>query len=97
LVDILLDLQRQVDVNGKMNIVNVDRSDVLDGAMRAFKRKSFCPCNLLSVRFAGEDGIDNGGLTREFLRLAVKAVKNLSIFTGEDSCKNLTLDYRGTL
>jgi len=97
LTDILQELQLQIDINGNKNVVNVDRADILDGAFRAFARKTFNPCRLLTVRFAGEDGIDSGGLTREFLRLAVRAVQQLPIFSGGDRTKNLTLDYIGML
>jgi len=75
----------------------VDRQDVLDGEFRAFKRKAFKPERQLNVRFSGEDGVNNGGLTREFLQLAMKALSQLSIFTGgrADRGYNLSLDYKG--
>jgi hypothetical protein len=52
---------------------------------------------LLSVRFAGEDGVDSGGLTREFLRLAMQAIKSSALFHGEDNGKFVRLDYSGII
>lgn len=97
LVTLLTKLRTAVDTNGCKNIVNVDRGDVLDGGIRAFRRKTFKPEKLLSVRFSGEDGVDNGGLRREFMQLAVTAVSNLSIFSSTEMNrgKNLALDYKG--
>jgi len=93
--ELLVNLASVVDLCGMKNIVNVNRDDMLDGAFRAFARKSFDPSKLLNVRFTGEDGIDNGGLTREFLRLAVTAIGSSSIFTGSGYSKNIQLDYKG--
>jgi hypothetical protein len=75
-----------------VNVVNVDRENVLDGGLRGFNRKSFDPCFRLNVRFSGEDGIDNGGLTREFMHLALIQLKDLAIFGGPENSKFLTLD-----
>jgi len=79
------------------NLINVDRNDVLDGGFRGFKRKSFNPHQLLSVKFSGENGIDTGGLTREFLPLAMREIKKQSIFHGSENALNLSMDYRGNL
>lgn len=96
LTDLLNQLSACVDTDGRGNIVNVTRGNVLDGGFRAFSRNNFDPKCKLNVRFAGEDGIDNGGLTREFLRLAVSAIKNSSLFCGPEDCRNLNLDYVGS-
>lgn len=95
--DILVRLASVIDGDGLKNIVNVAREDVLDGGFRGFKRKSFNACHLLSVRFSGEDGIDTGGLTREFLRLSLSAIQKLSIFCGPVNSRNLSLDYKGNI
>jgi len=95
--DILTRLSTLVDAEGRHNIINVDRADILDGAFRGFMKPTFNPSRLLNVRFAGEDGIDSGGLTREFLRLAVSALKNSRIFTGNENACNIALDYKGML
>ncbi len=56
----------------KKNMLNVYRENVVEGAETCFKRKSFDPALKLSVQFGDEDGIDHGGPTREFMRLAMK-------------------------
>ena len=77
----------------KKNVVNVDRDDILEGGIRAFQRNSFKPNLALSVRFAAEDGIDSGGLMREFMRLAMKAIQQYRIFEGDENKRLLALDY----
>lgn len=57
------------DVDGLSNIVNIDRENVLEGGMRAFRRRTFDCRNRLSVRFSAEDGTDTGRrveITRKF-------------------------------
>jgi len=73
----------------------VDRYDVLEGGLRAFKRSTFNPKALLSVKFSAEDGVDNGGPTKEFLTLALKEIQQMSIFEGEQNNKLLAMDYNG--
>jgi hypothetical protein len=65
---------------------------VLDGALRGFARVSFDSWKQLSVKFAGEDGIDDGGLTREFLRLLMRAVQEMPLFQGNTNSKMIVLD-----
>ena len=83
-------------MEGLKNVVNVAREDVLDGGYRAFCRTSFNARRKLSVRFSGEDGVDSGGPTREFLRLAMYALKESSLFVGPAKAKTVSLDYKGT-
>lgn len=54
--------------------MNVVRDNVLEGGFRAFSRKTFDPLTPLSVKFVGEMGIDNGGLTAELSRLIMSAI-----------------------
>jgi len=93
--EILTRLQSNINLDGQKNFVNADRDDILDGGFRAFKRKTFDDRRPLSVLFAGEDGIDTGGLRRDFMRLAISAVKNLPIFSGSENSKFIALDYKG--
>ena len=81
---------------GKANIVNVMRDDVLDGGLRAFKRQNFNPNNKLNVRFIGEQAIDNGGPTKEFLRLALREVER-RFFDGPPTNKTLVLNSAGEI
>ncbi|XP_055957649.1 uncharacterized protein LOC130013123 [Patella vulgata] len=53
------------------------------GARCAFNRKSFKVERMLSVKFAGEYGMDDGGPRREFMRLALREIKDC-IFEGEE-------------
>jgi hypothetical protein len=94
--DIIHDLSSQVDPDGKKNIVNVDRNYVWESAIRTFSRKTFVDKHMLTVRFSGEDGVDSGGLTREYLRLVFKEIRALSLFTGKENSKLLRFDYKGT-
>ncbi|KAL3882056.1 hypothetical protein ACJMK2_028431 [Sinanodonta woodiana] len=93
LVEILSKLESRV-ITSRKNVVNVHRDNVLDGGFRAFGRKSFDIWHELDVKFSGEDGIDSGGPQREFMRLALKAIKELPIFSGPDHAKMLVLDYK---
>ena len=97
LYEILLGMSTCINVDEKKNIVNVTRHDILDGGYRAFLRKSFNPNHLLSVKFAGEQGMDTGGPTREFLSLAMKEIFNSGLFEGESNAKYLTLSATGNI
>ena len=96
--EILKRLYDTVDDDLTKIIVNVDRDDVLDGGFRAFKRKQFNIRTPLHVRFSFETGIDNGGLTREFLRLALKSMATCNkLFYGNDLSNFISMDYKGEL
>ena len=86
----------------KVNLFNVNRRRLLDGATRAITRKSFQEDGRISVKFSDDIGksegaIDAGGPTREFLRLAVAAAVNSSIFEGSDTNKCLAKCKTGSL
>lgn len=81
---------------------NISRSNVLDGALRGFKRGSYQPQNGIMVRFSDdlgftEEAVDLGGPKREFLRLLIQALSTSSMFEGEEGKKNLTIDSIGRL
>lgn len=82
------------------NMINVCRENIMDGAMRAFARRSFNPEAKLSVVFMddfmqAEGSVDEGGPTREFFRLLMMALKDGTLFTGPQNSKNLSLDSHG--
>ena len=54
-------------MDGRRNVVNVTRDDVLDGARRGFRRTKFNDNCVLSVKFSGEARIDDGEPSREIL------------------------------
>lgn len=93
---LVLNKSRILIDDGK-NIVNVYRDCVLDGGLRAFNKSSFNIWKPLDVKFAGEEGIDSGGIQREFMRLALRELKNLAIFAGDCNTKSLSLDYGSKL
>ena len=96
--DTLKSLRCNLELEGKRNIVNVTRgTSFLPLAIKGFQRKSFNHKAPLSVKFGGEDGIDNGGLTREFMRLLLPKLRDSSMFTGPDDSRALALDAKGVL
>lgn len=84
------------------NMINVCRENIMDGAIRAFARRSFNPESKLSVIFMddfmqAEGSVDEGGPTREFFRLLMMALKDSTLFTGPQNSKNLSLDSHDLL
>jgi Ubiquitin-protein ligase len=73
-------LQRSEEWNTLPSIV-VNRNDILGSAIRAVSRKTFSFKKPLTVTFAGEEAVDTGGPKREFLRLLMKEVSNMNIFS----------------
>lgn len=96
-MDIISNLRQIVDNSGRRNVVNVIRSEVLDGALRAVQRTSFNEAHNLDVHFIGEQGIDEGGLTREFMHLCMKAMKEADIFTDTVNGKAFIMNCRGKI
>lgn len=60
----------------------VSRKAILQSTLRAIQRKTFSFCRPLVVTFAGEEGVDEGGPKREFLRLLMVALRQSSVFQG---------------
>lgn len=92
--DIVKYLEGAVDDDLPPNVINVSRYNLLKQAHKSFKKESFQDTACLSIRFSGEDGIDNGGLSREFMSIAMQEIADQSIFYGENS-KDLILDFAG--
>lgn len=79
------------------NQINVCRDNVLLCSLRAFKRRFFNPEAKLDVVFVDEDdngegAVDEGGPTREYLRLLMRAVHQSKIFEGHEKDRQLSLD-----
>ena len=74
-----MELKDEIDVDA-VTYFNINRQNVLDGAIRALKRRSFNVKARIDINFSdiltglSEDGIDAGGPTREFLRLLMDAI-----------------------
>lgn len=81
---------------------NIIRRNVWDGASRAMGRSNFSPEKKIDVKFTDDYGIsegavDNGGPTREFLRLCLHEIKDkIGIFEGPPNAKVLTCNSKGT-
>lgn len=69
-------------------------------SLRAFKRRRFNPEAKLDIVFVdaeenGEGAVDEGGPTREYLRLLMRAIQQSSIFQGHKKDRSLALDTQG--
>lgn len=42
-----------------------------------------------------EGAVDEGGPSREYFRLLMKAIQHAKIFEGSEQCRQLTLDTHG--
>ena len=63
------------------NII-ISRKSVFLSTQRAIGRKRFTFFRPVVVAFAGEEAVDDGGPTREFFRLLMHEISELSIFQG---------------
>ena len=83
------------DYDASKNIVNIARSDIMNGALRAFGKKNFNEHTSLDVKFVGEACIDDGSPSREFLSLITKEIRDSPLFHGLDSEKFLQAHAKG--
>ncbi|KAL0965892.1 hypothetical protein UPYG_G00287310 [Umbra pygmaea] len=94
--EILLELGKNINYNLSCRF-NINRNSVLDGAFRAFGRKSYDPFKRISVKFSDEtgnleEGVDLGGPRRELLSLLMEEIEHSPMLAGPDGQKNLALD-----
>lgn len=80
---------------------NINRSAVWEGAIRGFKRLSYEPNLMMSVKFSddmgkNEEGVDLGGPRREFLRLLMESFAKSPMFEGKENSKNFALNSIAT-
>ena len=97
LKDIMECLEKNIDNDLPPNLINVSRFNLWKQGQKAFRADTFVDAARLSVRFLGEVSVDNGGLSREFMSMAVQNISELPIF-GEDTTsggKYIRLDYAG--
>lgn len=99
---ILKKLQSKIDGNicPTANQINVFRENILQCSLQAVKRRRFNPQAKLDVVFVdaeenGEGAIDEGGPTREYLRLLMRAIHQSNVFQGHEKDRSLALDTRG--
>ena len=95
-------VQRPVQLSNApaSNNINVLRECVIEGARRAINRRKFDPLKKIRVAFIDADGneegsIDNGGPTREFLRLLMQKVMESTCFEGPPDARELALSTKG--
>ncbi|XP_078029666.1 G2/M phase-specific E3 ubiquitin-protein ligase-like [Epinephelus lanceolatus] len=94
--EVLLNLASQIDSNQRCRF-SINRSSVLDGALRGFRRMSYNPRYQMCIKFSDdlgmdEEAVDLGGPRREFLRLLMEALALSPMFEGRDGKLNLALD-----
>ncbi|RXN22005.1 G2 M phase-specific E3 ubiquitin- ligase-like protein [Labeo rohita] len=96
---ILKKLQSKIDGNicPTANQINVFRENILHCSLQAIKRRRFNPQAKLDVVFVdadenGEGAIDEGGPTREYLRLLMRSVHQSNVFQGNEKDRSLALD-----
>ena len=75
--------------------------NVMECSLRAFGRRRFDPKQKISVVFVDnasvrEGSTDDGGPTREYLRLLMKEVHNSHLFEGPDTGRSVALISHGT-
>lgn len=97
--EILSELASVID-RSSVSRFNINRNNILDGAFRGFRRKSFHPSKCITVKFADDDGtfeeaVDLGGPRREFFRLLLHALEQSPVFKGMEGQRNLALDSKG--
>nr|XP_055034496.1 G2/M phase-specific E3 ubiquitin-protein ligase-like [Misgurnus anguillicaudatus] len=96
--EIIAELALAID-HKKVSRFNISRSDIWDGAVRGFRRNTYSDNNDMFIKFnddAGsfEEGLDTGGLTREFLTLLMGHVRNRPIFDGPPESRYLVYNSR---
>lgn len=93
MVEILKEFSEKNLKEDVYSMVNVRRSAIWEDSSRHMERKRFGA--ILSVRFAGEEGIDAGGPCREYFRLVMKALSESPIFEGPQTSRVLLVNSAG--
>ncbi|XP_032402207.1 G2/M phase-specific E3 ubiquitin-protein ligase-like [Xiphophorus hellerii] len=96
---ILAKLYSKVDMtfSPTSNQINVCRDRILECSLHAFRRRRFDPAAKLDVIFVDEEdnaegAVDEGGPTREYLRLLMRAIHQSNVFEGHENDRHLALD-----
>ncbi|XP_041070757.1 G2/M phase-specific E3 ubiquitin-protein ligase isoform X4 [Carcharodon carcharias] len=98
LTDILKDLRSQIKLN-VISRINVDRTNVWEGALREMRRKTFSPSSTICVQFSDDArkppvAVDLGNPCHEFFCLLMHHLENSVLFEGSATSKNMTLNSR---
>ncbi|XP_016099228.1 uncharacterized protein [Sinocyclocheilus grahami] len=96
---ILKKLLSKVDENlcPTVNQINICRENILQCSLQAFKRRRFNPEAKLDIVFVdaeqkGEGAVDEGGPSREYMRLLMRAIHQSKISQGHEKDRSLALD-----
>ncbi|XP_015259137.1 PREDICTED: G2/M phase-specific E3 ubiquitin-protein ligase-like isoform X2 [Cyprinodon variegatus] len=96
---ILAKLYSKVDMTScpTSNQINVCRDRILECSLHAFRRRRFDPAAKLDVVFVDEEdtaegAVDEGGPTREYLRLLMRAIHQSNVFEGHENDRHLALN-----
>ncbi|XP_027892549.1 uncharacterized protein LOC114156365 isoform X3 [Xiphophorus couchianus] len=99
---ILAKLYSKVDMtfSPTSNQINVCRDRILEWSLHAFRRRRFDPAAKLNVIFVDEEdnaegAVSEGGPTREYLRLLMRAIHQSNVFEGHENDRHLALDTSG--
>lgn len=70
----------------------MSRDRIFHGSVQAFKRRQFDPAAKLDIVFVDNEGVsegavDEGGPSREYFRLLMKAIQQSKIFEGPEQKK----------
>ncbi|KAH3880928.1 hypothetical protein DPMN_004850 [Dreissena polymorpha] len=85
--EIMKQFQMETVTSDTIFKILVQRSRVLETALKGLDRKSINFKSKLYIKFSGEMGEDAGGPRQEFFRLAMQNLKSSRYFEGSDCCK----------
>lgn len=96
---ILRELGEKID-NLQVCKFNINRSAVLDGAIRGFRQLSYDPNKMMSIKFSDdrgttEEAVDLSGPRPELLRLLMESLAESDMFEGPKGRLNLALSSSG--
>ncbi|KAJ4926028.1 hypothetical protein JOQ06_008213 [Pogonophryne albipinna] len=90
---LLSDFRKEFVSDGLVSNICIRRKKLLESAIKAISRVTFCWNNSPYIEFVGEDGDDMGGPQREFFRLLMIEVQtSMGIFEGKAGQVFLTYD-----
>uniref|UniRef100_UPI00398E42A3 G2/M phase-specific E3 ubiquitin-protein ligase isoform X1 n=2 Tax=Pristiophorus japonicus TaxID=55135 RepID=UPI00398E42A3 len=98
LTDILKDLRSQINLK-VISRINVDRTNVWEGALREMKRKTFSPTSTICIQFSDDarkpqEAVDLRDPCHEFFCMLMHHLENSDLFDGSTISKNMTLNSR---
>lgn len=87
----MLKQQKEKSLKDGIQRINIARDILWEDTVALFKTPRFDPCKTPRVKFEDEEGIDAGGLRREYFTLLMKEVtNNPALFEGQEDNKAIT-------